>query len=150
MKLLSVIFPFRNEEENINELIKRVTTVLHKLNNWSYELIFVNDFSNDDSEKILIELQKKYPITIVNLSRKFGIGSGILAIIFSLVLIVYVLYEKFYGDPVLGTPGILIAISFFSGIILSTMGIIGVYIARIYEQIQGRPRYIIKDILKPK
>ena len=60
------------------------------------------------------------------------------------------MYEKFYGDPVLGTPGILIAISFFSGIILSTMGIIGVYIARIYEQIQGRPRYIIKDILKPK
>ena len=59
MKLLSVVFSFRNEEENINELIKRVTTVLHKLNNWSYELIFVNDFSNDDSEKILIELQKK-------------------------------------------------------------------------------------------
>ena len=79
MKLLSVVFSFRNEEENINELIKRVTTVLHKLNNWSYELIFVNDFSNDDSEKILIELQKQYPITIINLSRKFGIGPGILA-----------------------------------------------------------------------
>ena len=41
----------------------------------------------------------------------------------------------------------LIAVSFFSGIILSTIGIIGVYIARIYEQIQGRPRYIIRNII---
>ena len=80
----------------------------------------------------------------------FGIFVGILAIIFSLVLIVYALYEKYYGDAVLGTTGILIAISFFSGIILSTIGIIGVYIARIYEQIQGRPRYIIKNIVRPK
>ena len=79
MKHLSVIFSFRNEEIILNELIKRVTTVLSKFNNWSYDLIFVNDFSNDNSEKILMDLQKNYPITIVNLSRRFGITPGILA-----------------------------------------------------------------------
>ena len=49
MKLLSIIFSFRNEEQNIKELIDRVSSVLNKLNNWKYELIFVND----DSDEIL-------------------------------------------------------------------------------------------------
>ena len=80
----------------------------------------------------------------------FGVFVGVLAIIFSIILIVYALIDKYYGNAVLGTTGILIAISFFSGIILSTVGIIGIYIARIYEQIQGRPRYIIKNIVRPK
>ena len=79
MKLLSVVFSFRNEEKNINELIKRVATVLNKLNNWKYELIFVNDDSNDNSENILIEKQKLYPIKIINMSRSFGTGPCVLA-----------------------------------------------------------------------
>ena len=33
---------------------------------------------------------------------------------------------------------------------ITTIGIIGVSIARIYEPIQGRPRYIIKNIIEPK
>ena len=60
----------------------------------------------------------------------------------------YSLYEKYFGTAVPGSTGVIIAISFFSGIILTTIGIIGVYIARIYEQMQGRPRYIIKNIIK--
>ena len=80
----------------------------------------------------------------------FGIILGIFAMLFSFILIIYALIDKFYGNAVLGTTGILIAISFFSGIILSTIGIMGVYIARIYEQIQGRPRYIIKNIIETK
>ena len=49
-----------------------------------------------------------------------------------------------------GSSGIIITIAFFSGMILMTMGITGLYIARIYEQTQGRPRYIIKNILESK
>ena len=55
-------------------------------------------------------------------------------------------YAKITGIAIPGSSGVLIAISFFSGIILTFIGIIGIYIARIYEQSQGRPRYIIKDI----
>ena len=79
MKLLSIIFSFRNEERNIPELIKRISSVLTKLNNWNYELIFVNDSSDDQSEKILVEHQKKFPIKIINMSRSFGVGPCILA-----------------------------------------------------------------------
>ena len=79
MKLLSLVFSFRNEEENLEKLVERLSAVLSKLNGWTYECIFVNDDSTDNSEKILINLQKTHPIKIVNLSRKFGVGPGILA-----------------------------------------------------------------------
>ena len=42
MKKISIIFSFFNEEENIDELIKRTVNVLEKLKSYDYELIFVN------------------------------------------------------------------------------------------------------------
>ena len=74
MKLISFVFSFKNEEKNLEKLIQRVDNSVKKLKNYSYELIFVNDASNDNSEKILLDLQKKYPITIINMSRTFGVG----------------------------------------------------------------------------
>ncbi len=79
MKLLSVVFSFRNEEGNIKELVNRINISLEKLINWNYELIFVNDNSTDNSESILLELQKKYPIRIINMSRNFGVDPCVLA-----------------------------------------------------------------------
>ena len=57
-KLLSIIFSFRNEEGNIEPLVKRISLTMKEIKNWKYELIFVNDDSTDKSEKILINLQK--------------------------------------------------------------------------------------------
>ena len=79
MKLLSIVFSFRNEEGNLKELVERVHTCLDKITNWNYEAIFVNDDSSDNSENILLELQKKYPIRIINMSRNFGIDPCVLA-----------------------------------------------------------------------
>ena len=306
MKLLSVVFSYRNEEGNIKELVNRINISLEKLINWNYELIFVNDDSTDNSESILLELQKKYPIRIINMSRNFGVdpcvlagfrnakgdaivylhtdlqdppeiipdlikkheegfdvvhtirtkrkgeskfrmlvtriayllinilsdiklpiesgdyklisrkaldkilnqkefrpyvrglsvwvgfkqtfykyerqarGSGkskmsllskgpvtdfitgitsyslkplyigiffgFLSIIISLLLIIYALYLKFNNLAVPGSTSIIIAISFFSGILLFTLGVIGIYLARIFEQTKGRDQYVIKEI----
>ena len=307
MKVLSIVFSFRNEEKNIPELIKRLSNTLKKLNDWRYELIFVNDDSTDSSEKILLENQKSYPIKIINMSRRFGTGPcvlaglknakgdaaiymdsdlqdppeiipdlikkfedgfdvvhtkrikrlgenkvkmlltklaylainktsdiplevdvgdfkllskkvlnhinslsefnpyirglsvwvgykqayieyvrqarfsgkskfsnlfsgpisqfvrgitgfstsplylgivfGLFAIVLSIILTVYAFYAKFAGIAIPGSSGILIAICFFSGAIITFLGIVGIYIARIYEQTQGRPQYIIKNII---
>ena len=65
MKLLSVVFSFRNEESNLIELVKRTSTAIKKLSNWTFELIFVNDDSNDSSETILTDLQKNEDKTII-------------------------------------------------------------------------------------
>jgi len=308
MKLISIIFSFKNEEKNLNELIKRIEASFSKINDWKYELIFVNDCSEDKSEKILLNLQKNNPITIINMTRTFGVGPCVLAgfresqgdaivymdsdlqdppeiipklineydkgaeivhtirtkrhgeslfkmwvtkvaykvinylseiplpteagdfklisrtalkkillqnefrpyirglsiwvgykqsfvkyerdpraegeskfplfskgpitefisgitsyslkplylgvvfgffsLIFSILLILYALYSKFSGIAAPGSTGIIITISFFSGILLFTMGIIGIYLARIFEQTKGRDQYVIKDIKK--
>ena len=79
MKLLSVVFSFRNEEGNIQELVERVHNSLKESSNWKYELIFVNDDSSDQSENILQRLQKDYPIKIINMSRRFGVDPCVLA-----------------------------------------------------------------------
>ena len=55
---------------------------------------------------------------------------------------------KFADVAVPGTAGIIITVSFFSGIILLTLGITGIYIARIFEEVRGRDSYIIKKIKK--
>ena len=60
---------------------------------------------------------------------------------------VYDLDNKEVEDlSVPGSSGIIIAVSFFSGILLTNIGIIGIYVARIFEQVKGRSQYIIKDI----
>ena len=53
--LISIVFSFRNEEKNLKELIERVTNSLSELTDVNYELIFVNDDSNDGSLSILKE-----------------------------------------------------------------------------------------------
>lgn len=79
MKLLSIVFSFRNEEGNIEPLVKRISTTMKEIKNWKYEIIFVNDDSTDNSEKILLDLQKNNPIKIINMSRNFGVDPCVLA-----------------------------------------------------------------------
>ena len=306
MKLLSIVFSFRNEEGNIKPLVKRISTTMEKIENWKYELIFVNDDSTDKSEQILLELQKSYPIKLINMSRNFGIDPcvlagfrnssgdaiiylhtdqqdppelipdlikkheegneivhtvrtkrkgegkfrmfltkiaykiinslsdinlpvqagdykliskkalqeilkqkefrpyvrglsvwvgfkqdfifyereargegkskmpllsagpitdfingvtsyslkplylgivfGFISMIISILLIIYALYLKFNNLAIPGSTSIVISISFFSGIILFTLGILGIYLARIFEQTKGRDQYVIKEI----
>ena len=306
MKLLSIVLSFRNEAGNIEPLVKRISTTMQKIENWKYELVFVNDDSTDNSEEILIHLQKNYPIKIINMSRNFGIDPcvlagfrncsgdaivylhsdqqdppeiipelikkyendneivhtvrtkrkgegkfrmfvtkiaykiihllsdidlpiqagdyklisrkaldeilkqkefrpyvrglsvwvgfkqdfvfyereargegeskmpllsagpitdfingvtsyslkplylgiifGLVSMIISFLLIIYALYLKLNALAIPGATSIVISVSFFSGIILFTLGIIGIYLARIFEQTKGREQYVIKEI----
>lgn len=76
---LSVVFSFRNEESNINELVNRVSSAISKIDEVDYELIFVNDCSTDNSLALLCELKIRYPIKILNMSRNFGVTPCVLA-----------------------------------------------------------------------
>ena len=77
----------------------------------------------------------------------FSLFVGMLTIIFSIILLFYGLYLKISGNAIPGTSGIIVAISLFSGVILFTLGVMGIYVSRIYDQIKGRPRYIISEII---
>ncbi|MDD4148531.1 MAG: glycosyltransferase [Bacteroidales bacterium] len=75
---------------------------------------------------------------------------GLLTSVFSILLILFTIIVKLTGNENLGgfsIPGwatTVIFISFFSGLILFSLGIIAEYIWRIYEEVKNRPGYIIK------
>ncbi len=69
---ISVIVPLYNESASIEQLFARLTPVLEKLHT-SYEIICINDGSQDDTLSMLIKFWQQNPaIKIVNLSRNFG------------------------------------------------------------------------------
>jgi dolichol-phosphate mannosyltransferase len=73
---------------------------------------------------------------------------GILALIVSVVLASFTLYHKLIsGLAVTAWASNLITITFFGGLNLFGIGIIGEYISRIYNEVRGRPRYIIDRII---
>lgn len=77
--LLSLVFSFRNEEENIPELVRRCTAALTQVPDLRHEFIFVDDASTDGSFALLKNLQREHPIHIVSMARRFGVGPCLLA-----------------------------------------------------------------------
>ncbi len=72
---------------------------------------------------------------------------GIMALIVSLALASYVFYHKLIsGLAVTAWASNLITVTFFGGLNLFGIGIIGEYISRIYNEVRGRPKYIIDCI----
>ncbi len=57
---ISVVVPLFNEEESLPELMEWIARVM-QINNFSYEVIMVDDGSNDTSWKVIEQLQLQYP-----------------------------------------------------------------------------------------
>lgn len=58
----------------------------------------------------------------------------------------YFVYKKvFLGIPVLGYASIIVAVLFVGGIQLLILGIIGEYLGRVYQEVQARPIYILRE-----
>ena len=80
---------------------------------------------------------------------KLSIYIGSLATAFSVIYLIITIIRKLTSHiNVDGFTQLVILISFFSGVLLFTVGIIGEYIAKIYQQVKNRPIYIAKEILK--
>jgi len=73
---------------------------------------------------------------------------GLLTIIASLAGGFYMLYLKlFTNTPVPGLTSILLSVALIGGVQIMLIGIVGAYIARIFEEIKGRPLYIIDETI---
>ena len=80
---ISVVLSFLNEENTLLELITRLRAVFKQLINkkeiGSYELVFINDNSVDNSETIIKSQMIKKDIVLINMSRNFGVSECVLA-----------------------------------------------------------------------
>ncbi|WP_010597501.1 glycosyltransferase [Rickettsiella massiliensis] len=77
---LSLVIPVYNEAENLETLYQRLTTTLNTFGQ-SYEILLVNDGSQDDSYRLLNALQKKCPehLRIIHFNGNFGQHMAIMA-----------------------------------------------------------------------
>ena len=60
----------------------------------------------------------------------------------------WVIYQKLmYGIALVGWASTIVIMMFLGGVTLSTMGMIGEYVSRIYEEVKSRPLYVVKEKL---
>lgn len=73
MKKISIIIPAYNEQESLPILYERLTKLMENLNNYDFEILFVNDGSKDKTIEIIKELREKDErICYVDFARNFG------------------------------------------------------------------------------
>ena len=72
---------------------------------------------------------------------------GIILSIISAIFIIYLIFKKtIYGDQIqLGWTSIVAINIFVLGLFSTFLGLVGIYLFKIFNQVQGRPNYIIKD-----
>ena len=69
--------------------------------------------------------------------------------LFAFLLSAFFLVKKlFWGIRVPGYASLIITISFFSGVQLLALGVLGEYISRIVREVLKRPAYIIREIIE--
>ncbi|WP_195972846.1 glycosyltransferase family 2 protein [Clostridium thermobutyricum] len=76
---------------------------------------------------------------------KLMTGFGIFAIIIAFLIFIYAIISKIFFHTSLGWTSLMCVMVFFGGVQLISLGIIGEYIGRIYDESKRRPLYLIKD-----
>lgn len=82
MSKISIIASFRNEQENLDLFITKIEDSFKKQDNFDYEIIFVDDYSSDNSFEILKKRMKlNNKIKIIKMKKRYGHSPSIQAAI---------------------------------------------------------------------
>ena len=82
--------------------------------------------------------------SFTNLPLRVWSGVGAVVAVAAMLLALYVVAEHFIiGNPVPGWATIVVSVAFFSGMQLLSIGILGEYVGRIYNEVKQRPLYLI-------
>lgn len=83
-----------------------------------------------------------FPLHLVTLAGVLFLGTSVL-------LGLQTLYLKLVGRAVSGFATVILLQLIVGSLLMISLGIIGEYLARIYEEVKGRPRYLIKELIEP-
>lgn len=88
-----------------------------------------------------------FTIAPLKLASYIGVFTSLAAFIYA----VRVIYKTLvYGDAVQGYPSLMVVVLFLGGIQLLTLGVIGEYLGRMFDETKGRPLYFTKAYHPPK
>lgn len=82
-----------------------------------------------------------------NKPLRLSIGVGFLMAFASFIYALYLFFRYFFLDePVQGWTSVMVSIFFIGGLLFFQLGIIGLYLGKIFNEAKNRPIYLIKDI----
>ena len=88
---------------------------------------------------------------IVSFSKKplqYAIFMGLTLSVLSVLLILYLIYAYFISEEIVsGFTTLAVLVSFFGGINLLFLGIIGEYIGSIFDEVKSRPLYLVEEFV---
>ncbi len=76
--------------------------------------------------------------------------AGIVFFIFSIIFGVYTLALQLWGRSVSGFATVILLLLIIGSLLMISLGIIGIYLARIYDEIKRRPRYVVAQTIETK
>jgi dolichol-phosphate mannosyltransferase len=71
-----------------------------------------------------------------------GLALSLFAFLF---YVIYVIYSIYYGHVISGWASVISTVVFFGGLNLIVLGIIGIYIGKLFIQSKGRPNYLVRN-----
>lgn len=87
-------------------------------------------------------------ISFSNKPLKLFVKFGITISLLSFIMGCYYIYRAIAHEiSVLGYTSIIVSIWFLSGVLITTIGVCGIYIGKIFDQVKGRPIYIIDEVV---
>jgi glycosyltransferase involved in cell wall biosynthesis len=77
---------------------------------------------------------------------KFAIGIGLLVSTLSILGAIWLFYGSLTrGFTVSGWSSLMVSLFFFSGVILIVLGILGIYLGRVFQEVKKRPLYVVSE-----
>lgn len=98
-------------------------------------------------------LKLSFDVIIANSNKplRMAVSFGFLMSFFAVIVALYNVIARFAGIiQIAGYTTTVFSIWFVGGLMLFVIGILGLYIGKIFDQVKGRPLYVIKDIINCK
>lgn len=93
---------------------------------------------------LAIEGITSFTVTPLKLATYLGLASAVFALLFGIQIVIRTMI---FGNPVPGYPSVMAVVLFFSGVQLMTLGVIGEYLGRVFNEVKGRPLYLVERFL---
>jgi glycosyltransferase involved in cell wall biosynthesis len=93
---------------------------------------------------LAIEGITSFTVAPLKIATYLGFVSAVFALLFGAKIVIRTLI---FGNPVPGYPSVMAVVLFFSGVQLMTLGVIGEYLGRVFNEVKGRPLYLVERYL---
>jgi dolichol-phosphate mannosyltransferase len=131
----------------------RYYPMLQQLVGFNYAKVSIQHAEREDG-KSSYSMKKRLKLAIntiltfsdkpLRLTVKMGVLLSFLSVIAALTLVIMYLLGDYRTD---GWASLALLLSFFSGAIISVLGMVGLYVGKIFESVKNRPTYIINEII---